>query len=132
MRENTLGGSSVVGLGIDLVETSRVLASLERWGDRLVRKLMGPEEAARLPLTGEARARALAHAIAAKEAASKALGTGWSGGVRWRNVVLLAGPAVRLDAQAALRARGLGSNGATRTYIEERGDLVLGEVRLLG
>lgn len=132
MRENTLGGLSVVGLGIDLVETSRVRASLERWGDRLVRKLMGPEEAARLPLAGEARVLWLAHAIAAKEAASKALGTGWSRGVRWRDVVLLAGPAVRLDAHAALRALALGSNGATRTYIEDRGDLVLGEVRLLG
>lgn len=132
MRENTLGGLGVVGLGIDLVETSRVLALLERWGDRLVRKLMGPEEAARLPPAKGARARGLAHALAAKEAASKALGTGWSRGVRWRDVVLLAGPSVRLYAQAALRARALGSNGATRTHIEERGDLVLGEVRLLG
>lgn len=132
MRENTLGGLSVVGLGIDLVETSRVAASLARWGDRLIRKLMGPEEAGRLPAAGDARARELAHAIAAKEAASKALGTGWSGGVRWSDVVLLPGPSLRLEARAALRARALGSSGATRTRIEERGDLVLSEVRLLG
>jgi holo-[acyl-carrier protein] synthase len=123
---------SVVGLGIDLVEKSRVLASLERWGERLVRKLMDREEAERLPKGGDARARALAHAIAAKEAASKALGTGWSRGVRWRDVVLLPGPSVRLLARARERASALGSQGKTRTRLEERGDLVIGEVRLLG
>lgn len=131
MRGNTLDDLSVVGLGIDLVEKSRVAASLARWGERLVRKLMAPEEAARLP-AGAARARALAHAIAAKEAASKALGTGWSRGVRWRDVVLLPGPSVRLLARAKERASALGSRGATRTRLEERGDLVIGEVRLLG
>jgi phosphopantetheinyl transferase (holo-ACP synthase) len=45
----------VVGLGVDLVEWPRVARSLERWGERLVAKLMDPEEAARLPLAGEAR-----------------------------------------------------------------------------
>ncbi len=123
---------SVVGLGIDLVEKSRVAAQLQRWGDRFVGKLMGPEEAGRLPRAAALRCLALARAIVAKEAASKALGTGWSRGVRWRDVVLLPGPAVRLDAAAAAAARALGGSGASRTHIEERGDLVLGEVRLLG
>jgi holo-[acyl-carrier protein] synthase len=123
---------SVVGLGIDLVEKSRVAAQLARWGDRFVGKLMGPEEARRLPEAPPARCLALARAIVAKEAASKALGTGWSRGVRWRDVVLLPGPAVRLDEGAAAVARALGSSGRSLTHIEERGDLVLGEVRLLG
>jgi holo-[acyl-carrier protein] synthase len=123
---------SVVGLGVDLVEKSRVQAAHARWGERLVRKLMGPEEAARLPAERDARALSLARAIAAKEAASKALGTGWSRGVRWRDVVLLPGPSLRLDARARERARTLGSSGATRTRLVERGDLVIGEVRLLG
>ena len=132
MRADTVSESSVIGLGVDLIETSRVRTALARWGERLVAKLMSPEEAARLPLESRARAGALARAIAAKEAASKALGTGWSRGVRWRDVVLLPGPRVRLDAGAAARARALGANGDTRTHLEERGDLVIGEVRLLG
>jgi iron only hydrogenase large subunit-like protein len=37
----------VVGLGVDLVEWSRVTRALERWGDRFVAKLMDPEEARR-------------------------------------------------------------------------------------
>lgn len=125
---------AVVGLGVDLVELSRVRAALERWGDRLVRKLMDAEEADRLPREAAARALHVARAIAAKEAASKAIGTGWSRGVRWRDVVLLAGdiPQVRLLGRALHFARARGSAGATETRLEERGDLVLGEVLLLG
>ena len=82
----------IVGVGIDLIEQERVTRALERWGERLVGKLMGPEEAARLPPSPAERARAIALAIAAKEAASKALGTGWTRGVAWRDVVVSAGP----------------------------------------
>src|SRR4051812_43245126 len=83
---------SVIGVGIDLIEQDRVARALERWGERLVAKLMGREEAARLPAAPEDRARALALAIAAKEATSKALGTGWTRGVAWRHVVVSPGP----------------------------------------
>lgn len=130
VRGNTLSGS-IVGLGIDLIELPRVRASAERWGDRLVGKLMGPEEAARVPAEPAARALALARAIVAKEAASKAIGTGWSRGVRWRDVVLLEAGAIRLEGRAAAVARLLGGSEA-RVRIETRGDLVLGEVRLVG
>jgi holo-[acyl-carrier protein] synthase len=122
----------IVGVGIDLVEQERVTRALERWGERLVAKLMGAEEAAHLP-AGPGRARAIALAIAAKEAASKALGTGWSRGVCWRDVVVDLGPplAVRLEGGALARARRLGSAGRTRAALEVRGDLVIGQVRLL-
>ena len=125
-------GAVVIGLGLDLVELDRVERALERWGARLVDKLMGPEEGARLP-PGAGRARALALAIAAKEAASKALGTGWTRGVVWRDVVVDLGPPVslRLDGGALARARRLGSTGRTRAVLEVRGDLVIGQVRLL-
>jgi holo-[acyl-carrier protein] synthase len=122
----------VVGLGIDLIEQERVARALERWGERLVEKLMGPEEAARLP-QGPSRAQAVALAIAAKEAASKALGTGWTRGVAWRQVVVDLGPpvAVRLEGTALSVARRLGSMGRTRAVLEVRGDIVIGQVRLL-
>jgi holo-[acyl-carrier protein] synthase len=123
----------IVGVGIDLIEQERVARALERWGERLVAKLMGAEEAARLPVDGSDRARAVALAIAAKEAASKALGTGWSRGVAWRHVVVDLGPplSVRLEGGALVRARRLGSEGRTRAALEVRGDLVIGQVRLL-
>jgi holo-[acyl-carrier protein] synthase len=127
------GGALVVGLGIDIVELERVERALERWGGRLVARLMDPEEAALLPADPHARARALALAIAGKEAASKALGTGWSGGVRWRDVVVAAGPptVVLLTGGALAAARRLGSGGEARGFVELRGTLAVGEVRLL-
>jgi holo-[acyl-carrier protein] synthase len=130
----------VVGLGIDLVEWDRVRSSLERWGERFVAKLMDPAEASRLPVGAEERARALALAVAGKEAASKALGTGWSRGVRWRDVVvdLLDPPRdsprarIVLHPRAAEVARERGSSsGRTRVSLRLEGALVLGEVWLL-
>jgi holo-[acyl-carrier protein] synthase len=122
----------VVGLGVDLVETARVERILARWGDHFLAKLMEPAESQRLP-SGPGRAAALALAIAGKEATSKALGTGWSRGVRWRDVVVdLAGPpAVHLHGQAAAVARRLGSSGRTRASLEIQGELAVGEVWLL-
>jgi holo-[acyl-carrier protein] synthase len=123
----------VVGIGVDLVETSRVERSLTRFGSRLVRRLMDPEEASRLPVAGPGRVLAIALAIAGKEATSKALGTGWSQGVRWRDVVVERGPspAVVLRGRAAEVARGRGSSGRSRTRLEVRGPLAVGEVWLL-
>ena len=105
----------------------------ERWGSRFVQKLMDPAEAARLPAREPERSRAIALAIAGKEAASKAIGTGWTRGVRWRDVEVFLGeaPRVVLRAAAMSRARALGSSGATRTRLEVKGELALGEVWLL-
>jgi holo-[acyl-carrier protein] synthase len=123
----------VVGLGLDLVELPRVERSLARWGDRLIAKLMDEPEARRLPPPGPERVLALALAITGKEAAAKAIGTGWSRGVFWRHVIVDPGPPpeVSLVARAAEIARTLGSRGTTSARFERRGALVLGEVRLL-
>lgn len=124
---------AIAGLGVDLVELERVRSALERFGERFVGKLMDPPEAARLPSGVAPRARAVAEAVAAKEAASKALGTGWTGGVRWRDVVLEPGPApgLRLRGRAVEVARLLGSDGSTLVELEWRGDLAVGRVALL-
>ncbi|HXK12742.1 MAG TPA: 4'-phosphopantetheinyl transferase superfamily protein [Vicinamibacteria bacterium] len=123
----------VIGVGLDLVETARVERALLRFGDRFVGKLMDPEEASALPPSAAGRGLSLALAVAAKEAASKALGTGWSRGVRWRDVVVSLGSeaAVRLDGRAAEVARELGSSGRCRLRLEVRGPLVVGEIWLL-
>lgn len=131
-RDIVDGLSHIVGIGLDLVEISRVARSLERWGDRLVNKLMDGDEAGRLPAGGADRASAVALAIALKEAASKALGTGWSHGVAWRQVVVAADPPVRLTGRAEEVARIRGSSGRTTVAVETRGDLLLAEVWLLG
>ncbi len=123
----------VIGIGLDLVETRRVEQALARFGSRFVGKLMDPEEAAALPEPHGERARALALAVAGKEAASKALGTGWSQGVRWRDVVVTAGPQphVSLRGRAAEVARALGSSGRSRVRLSAQGGLSVGEFWLL-
>jgi holo-[acyl-carrier protein] synthase len=94
---------------------------------------MDPGESDRLPEAGPERVRALSAAIAGKEAASKALGTGWSRGVRWRDVVVTPGaePAVELRARAREVAAERGSNGRCRVHLGIHGALARGEVWLL-
>ena len=125
--------SMVVGLGVDLVETRRVERLLDRYPERLIGRLMDPEESADLPAELSHRALALALAVAGKEAGSKALGTGWSQGVFWRDVVVRRGPEpeVILKGHAAEVARRRGSSGRTRTRLATHDDLVIGEVWLL-
>ena len=123
----------VIGIGLDLVETARVERALERFGERFVQQADGPGGGPRAA-AGRPRARArLALAVAGKEAASKALGTGWSQGVRWRDVVVSIEPeaGVRLDGRAAEVARELGSSGRGRVRLEIRGPLAIGEFWLL-
>ena len=121
----------IAGLGIDLVEVDRVERALARWGARFLVKLMDPAEIAALP--GGPAPLAVADAVAVKEAVSKAIGTGWSGGVRWRDVVVIHGaaPSARLEGPALAAAKRLGSAGATAVRVEHRDGLVLATVRLL-
>lgn len=122
----------VVGLGVDIVEIDRVVLALDRWGERLVARLMDADEAARLPAPRAERALAVAHAVAGKEAASKALGTGWTRGVRWRDVAVRLEPAAaELRGRAREWAARLGSPGRGALRFEERGNLVIAEFRLL-
>lgn len=121
----------LVGIGIDLVERSRVATSLQRWGDRLVGKLMGPDEVARLPADPSLRTDAVAAAIALKEAASKALGTGWSNGVYWSDVVAEIGPPAQVTLTAgAARVAAMRGVRASTARLQTRDDLVIAEVWL--
>jgi len=123
---------TVLGLGIDLVELYRVERALGRWGRRLVERLMRPSEAGRLPPQAESRTQAFAEAIAVKEAASKALGTGWTHGVTWRDVEHVGGEArVVLHGGAARRAAALGASGVRLTELSVREGLAIAEVWLL-
>jgi holo-[acyl-carrier protein] synthase len=75
----------VVGLGVDVVDLERVREALSRSGERFVRRVYTEAEAA---YCGRHRDPVphFAARFAAKEALFKALGTGWSQGVRWRDV----------------------------------------------
>jgi holo-[acyl-carrier protein] synthase len=126
-------GERVLGVGVDLVEVDRVERALARWGRRMIERLMAPPEAARLPQGEPDRSRAFARAIAVKEAASKALGTGWTRGVAWRHVELdaTAAPRALLHEAAGRRAHAMGARGARVVELLAREGLVIAEVWLV-
>ncbi len=75
----------IIGIGNDLVDIRRIEKSLERFGDRFVQRIFTETEQRRSE--GRAtRAASYAKRFAAKEACSKALGTGFRRGVFWRDM----------------------------------------------
>src|SRR4051812_483417 len=68
-------------VGIDLIEIERIQQTLERFGERFVRRVFSPRERERMGR----EPHQIAARFAAKEAALKALGTGKQG-VRWHDV----------------------------------------------
>lgn len=98
----------IVGLGIDAVGVERVARLLARHGERLLARCFAPGEVRR-----PADAQHVAGLLAAKEAAFKALGTGWGEGVGWKQVEVTreqgGAPGLRLAGAAAVQAAALGA-----------------------
>lgn len=100
----------IVGLGSDLIDITRIERTLERFGERFTRRVFTEAERQRSDRR-RLRAASYARRFAAKEACSKALGTGLRQGVYWRDmgVVNLPGgrPTLSLTGGAARRLAGL-------------------------
>ena len=115
--------SSIVGLGLDLVEVARIKALLERHEERFLSRVCRPGEAKK-GVSAEAWAQHVGGLFAAKEAVLKALGTGWARGVTFRDVEVLhtssGSPAIRLHGEAQRRARALGANSVHLSITHER------------
>jgi len=96
----------LLGLGNDMIDIRRVERSLDRWGERFIRRVFTETEIARSERRA-ARAASYAKRFAAKEACAKALGTGFNRGVYMRDlgvVNLTSGkPTMRLTGGAAQR-----------------------------
>ncbi|HXC89390.1 MAG TPA: holo-ACP synthase [Stellaceae bacterium] len=106
----------ILGLGSDLIDIRRIERMIERFGDRFIDRIFTPAE--RRKCDGRAnRAAGYARRFAAKEACSKALGTGFRRGVFWRDlgvVNLPSGrPTMRLTGGASLRLAEMTPAGMT-------------------
>lgn len=101
----------ILGTGVDLCEVDRIRESVEKYGDRFLNRIYTPHEIAYCMRKANKYER-LAARFAAKEAGMKAIGTGWSGGVRWVDfevVNLPSGrPTLKLDGAARAVAEKLG------------------------
>jgi holo-[acyl-carrier protein] synthase len=99
-----MGGKLIVGLGVDIAEVARVKAAIERHGETFLRRIYTPKEREYCDRFKNKYER-YAGRFAAKEAVMKALGTGWSRGVRWVDVEVVrekgGRPTIKLAGEAA-------------------------------
>ncbi len=111
----------IIGIGTDITELSRIKASYEKFGDHFLQKILTPEERKLVPQSPIAY---IAGRFAAKEAAVKALGTGFSDGLGLLHVEVLRGPAgqpqLHLHGPARARAEALGMRAAHISISHDR------------
>jgi holo-[acyl-carrier protein] synthase len=74
----------IVGIGIDIAEVDRIRQAIERHGTRFIERIYTAAEIAYADRKANRYERYAAR-FAAKEAAMKAIGTGWRRGVRWKD-----------------------------------------------
>ena len=117
----------IFGIGVDVLESSRIAQTLERFGSRFIDHLLMPVEHAQLARTARP-ARFLAMRFAAKEAIVKAMGTGFAHGVWIRDVGVVQNawgkPEVVFSERGERVRRGLGVGDAHVTLSDERGLVV--------
>jgi holo-[acyl-carrier protein] synthase len=122
----------IVAIGIDMIEIARIEEIFARRGDRFLNRVFTEAEKEYCDRRASKMASYAAR-FAAKEAAMKALGTGWAEGVAWRDVeIIIAGsgsPSIQLHGRALERMRKL---NATRAHVSltHTNDLAMAEVIL--
>ena len=117
----------IFGIGVDVLETRRIAATLERFGERFIEHLLMPAEQEQLRRTAR-RERFVAMRFAAKEAIVKALGTGFSHGIWIRDVGVVQNawgkPEVVYSERGDQVRRGLGVGEGHVTLTDEAGLIV--------
>ncbi len=123
----------ILGIGTDIVRVARMHASLQRFGDRFARRILNAEEWDEYR-THRFPARLLAKRFAAKEAAAKALGTGFRDGLAPGQIAVVhdsrGQPAISFAGEAAARCERLGVGRSLLSITDER-DHALAVVMLL-
>jgi holo-[acyl-carrier protein] synthase len=124
---------NIIGLGLDATDIGRIAETIERYGDRFLRRIFSDEE---IRYCSRRRVPAIHFAgrFSAKEAAMKALGTGHSQGVLWRDIEVVrhgGPPQLRLHGGAGARFAAIGGKSTLMT-ITHSDTLALAEVLILG
>jgi holo-[acyl-carrier protein] synthase len=102
----------ILGLGTDITEVPRIARSIERFGGHFLERVYTPGEIAYCLARKKSASHSFAARFAAKEAGAKALGTGISRGIGWKELEVVRppgqAPQLRLSGRAAARAQHLG------------------------
>jgi holo-[acyl-carrier protein] synthase len=117
----------VVGIGIDLAEVDRLEAAITKHGERFLNRVY--TEAERRYCESKAnKFERFAGRFAAKEAAMKAIGTGWKRGVAWREFEVMRSPSgqpiIVFHGKAAEIAKGLGVKKALVTISHSKANAI--------
>lgn len=122
-----LDGFSAKGIGTDLLDQRRIARVVEKQGERFARRILTPDEL----LMWEKKSRSinfLAKRFAAKEAISKALGTGIAKGVGFQQMMIhtdeLGKPLVELSGEALIRAKSLAGQDVLLSLSDE-GEMIV-------
>ena len=124
--------ANIIGLGIDATDIHRIAGTLTRYGERFMHRIFTEGEVAyctrrRVPAVH------FAGRFAAKEAAMKALGTGHTQGVLWRDVEVVrrgGPPQLQLHGGAARRFQAIGGRSSLLT-ITHSDELAIAQVLIL-
>ena len=112
----------IIGVGVDIVEISRIERSVRRWGTKFARRILSEQELTVFSSRTE-ESGLLARQFAAKEAVSKALGTGMKG-IGFRDITVIrneaGAPLVELSDSAASRASEIGAENIHISISDER------------
>jgi holo-[acyl-carrier protein] synthase len=109
--------NSIIGLGLDATDIGRIRATIDRYGTRFLTRIFTEGEVAYCMRRREPAVH-FAGRFAAKEAAMKALGTGHSQGVLWRDVEVIrrgGPPQLQLHGGAARRFTSMGGRSSLLT-----------------
>jgi holo-[acyl-carrier protein] synthase len=120
----------IVGLGLDIAEIDRIEAAIKRHGATFLERIYTPAEVAYCE-KHKSKYERYAARFAAKEAAMKALGTGWSHGVRWRDIEVAREPGGKPTLLLAGAARDIAGRLGVKNIaltITHSGNLALAEV----
>src|SRR3990172_10032406 len=125
--------SNIIGLGLDATDIPRIAAAIERYGERFLRRVFTEGEIAYCMRRRQPAAH-FAGRFAAKEAGMKALGTGNSQDVLWRDVEIVrrgGPPQLQLHGGAARRFSAMGARSSLLT-ITHTDTLAIAQVLLIG
>lgn len=107
----------IIGVGIDVVQNDRLRESIKKFGPRFINRIYTENESGYCNNCADPTIHFAAR-FAAKEAAFKALGTGWAAGVKWRDIEVqrlpTGQPTLHLHDEALVRATTM---GATRFHV---------------
>lgn len=103
----------IVGTGVDLAEVDRIRESVERFGEKFLKRIYTGSEIAYVERKANKYERYAAR-FAAKEAGMKAIGTGWRRGVRWQDFEVINLPSGR----PTLKLHGVAAEFASRLGVK--------------